>query len=227
MPHPIKGDGIVAFVVLRPGHRPSEELRREARQLAKYGVNLVRLHGPMFDRRGEVDLAKVHRALDVVEAMKAEGIYTHFSIYFPLWLDPPADLDWLPGYDGKSHAFASLYFNDRFQEKYRDWWRALLTTPRTGPGPVRPRPAPAARRPDRAVPAQTSTTRLPPGNRWSPGPPGPGPRVIRDGNYAAPPGYCRSGMRGFFTLLSGERSDYVGFRLAGEIRTAVEEWAGY
>ena len=59
------------------------------------------------------------------------------------------------------------------------------------------------------------------------GPPGPGPRVIRDGNYAAPPGYCRSGMRGFFTLLSGERSDYVGFRLAGEIRTAVEEWAGY
>ena len=29
VPHPIKGDGIVAFVVLRPGHQPSEALRRE------------------------------------------------------------------------------------------------------------------------------------------------------------------------------------------------------
>src|SRR5689334_9154381 len=29
VPHPIKGDGIVTFVVLRTGHTPSEELRRE------------------------------------------------------------------------------------------------------------------------------------------------------------------------------------------------------
>ncbi len=106
-----------------------DELKREARQLAKYGVNLVRLHSPLFDKRGEVDPAKIQRAFDVVETMKAEGIYTHFSIYFPLWLDPPADLDWLPGYDGKTHAFASLYFNAQFQEKYRNWWKALLTTP--------------------------------------------------------------------------------------------------
>lgn len=106
-----------------------DDLKREARQLAKYGVNLVRLHGPLFDKRGEVDPAKIARAFEVVETMKAEGIYTHFSIYFPLWLDPPADLDWLPGYDGKSHSFATLYFNSKFQEKYRSWWKALLTTP--------------------------------------------------------------------------------------------------
>lgn len=111
-----------------------EDLRREARQLAKYGVNLVRLHGPMFNKRGEVDPAHVQRAFDVVETMKAEGIYTHFSIYFPLWFDPPTDLDWMPGYDGKSHSFATLYFNSKFQEKYRSWWKALLTTasPTTG-----------------------------------------------------------------------------------------------
>ena len=83
----------------------------------------------MFDKRGEVDPAKIQRAFDVVETMKAEGIYTHFSIYFPLWFDPPADLDWLPGYDGKTHPFATLYFNPKFQEKYRSWWKALLTTP--------------------------------------------------------------------------------------------------
>ena len=111
-----------------------DDLKREARQLAKYGVNLVRLHGPMFDKRGEVDPAKIARAIEIVEVLKAEGIYTHFSIYFPLWLDPAADLEWLPGYDGKSHAFATLYFNAKFQEKYRGWWKALLTTPSPSTG---------------------------------------------------------------------------------------------
>lgn len=106
-----------------------QDLKREARQMAKYGVNLVRLHGGMFDKRGEVDPAHVRHAIDVVETMKAEGIYTHFSIFFPLWFDPPADLDWMPGYNGKTHSFATLYFNPKFQEKYRSWWKALLTTP--------------------------------------------------------------------------------------------------
>lgn len=127
--HSQTGKPVRFWAVNGAAAKSRDELKREARQLAKYGVNLVRLHGPMFDKRGEVDPAKIQRAFDVVETMKAEGIYTHFSIYFPLWLDPPADLDWLPGYDGKSHAFASLYFNAKFQEKYRGWWKALLTTP--------------------------------------------------------------------------------------------------
>ncbi|MBC7820178.1 MAG: hypothetical protein IAG10_25115, partial [Planctomycetaceae bacterium] len=127
--HSQTGEPVRFWAVNGAAAKNRDELKREARQLAKYGVNLVRLHGPMFDKRGEVDSAKIERAIDVVETMKAEGIYTHFSIYFPLWLDPPADLDWLPGYDGKSHAFAALYFNAKFQEKYRGWWKALLTTP--------------------------------------------------------------------------------------------------
>ncbi len=127
--HSQTGEPVRFWAVNGAAAKSRDELKREARQLAKYGVNLVRLHGPLFDKRGEVDPAKIQRAFDVVEAMKAEGIYTHFSIYFPLWLDPPANLDWLPGYDGKSHAFATLYFNAKFQEKYRGWWQALLTTP--------------------------------------------------------------------------------------------------
>jgi hypothetical protein len=47
--------------------------------LAKYGVNLVRIHGGYFDRNGEVDQAKVQHAFEIVEAMKAEGIYSYFS----------------------------------------------------------------------------------------------------------------------------------------------------
>ncbi len=127
--HSQSGEPVRFWAVNGAAANSREQLKREARQLAKYGVNLVRLHGPMFDKRGEVDPTKIQRAIDVVETMKAEGIYTHFSIYFPLWLDPPTDLDWMPGYDGKSHAFATLYFNKKFQEKYRTWWQALLTTP--------------------------------------------------------------------------------------------------
>src|ERR1041384_1741300 len=106
-----------------------DALRKCARTLAKRGVNMVRVHGDYFDKDGEVDMAKVRHALEIVEAMKAEGIYTHFSIYFPLLLSPEAGTRWLEGYDGTKHPFAALFFNPDFQAQYRKWWTALLTTP--------------------------------------------------------------------------------------------------
>ncbi|MDP1797426.1 MAG: hypothetical protein Q8K78_08095 [Planctomycetaceae bacterium] len=113
---------------------PPEDLKGDAlkacaKLLAQYGINLVRIHGPLFDKNGETDLAKVRHAQEIVAAMKAEGIYTHFSIYFPLWFTPSADLPWLKGYDGKKHPFAALQFNPEFQAKHRGWLKALLTTP--------------------------------------------------------------------------------------------------
>ncbi len=123
------GEPVRFWAVNGPFAKNRDDLKHETRQLAKYGVNLVRMHGPMFDKRGEVDPARVRRAFDVVETMKEQGVYTHLSIYFPLWFDPPADLEWMAGYDGKSHSFATLYFNPKFQEKYRGWWKAVLTTP--------------------------------------------------------------------------------------------------
>ena len=112
-----------------PAELTGEALRRCARLLASYGVNLVRVHGAMFDKDGEPDLAKVRHAQEIVAAMKAEGIYTHFSIYFPLWFSPRAGLPWLEGYSGNQHPFAALLLNPAFQEKHRSWLRALLTTP--------------------------------------------------------------------------------------------------
>ncbi len=112
-----------------PHHLTGAELQRCARALAKRGVNLVRVHGRLFDKSGEPDLDRVRHAVEVVEAMKAEGIYTHFSIYFPLWFAPAADLPWLEGYDGRKFPFGALMFNEAFQEKYRAWWKSLLTTP--------------------------------------------------------------------------------------------------
>ncbi len=112
-----------------PEDLPPADLRQCARMLAKYGVNMIRIHGGYFDKDGEVDPAKIQHAIKVVSAMKAEGIYTHFSIYFPLWLDPKPGNRWLQGYNGSQHSFASLMFNPDFQAQYRKWWTALLTTP--------------------------------------------------------------------------------------------------
>ncbi len=116
-----------------PGDTPAE-LRRSARVLSKYGVNLVRIHGGYFDADGNIDPAKIKHAIDTVEALKAEGIYSHFSIYFPLWLNPKPNTPWLPGYNGSQHPFAALTFNHEFQEKYHSWWNALLTTPSAASG---------------------------------------------------------------------------------------------
>jgi hypothetical protein len=124
------------WAVNGPGREDKDRaaLRRTARLLAKYGVNLLRRHGAIFDKEGELDPAAVKRTIATVEEMKAEGIYSHLSIYFPLWFTPRADHPWLEGYDGQKHPFAALMFNPAFQEKYRAWWKALLTTPSEATG---------------------------------------------------------------------------------------------
>jgi hypothetical protein len=129
--HSGNGEQVRFWAVNGPPHDVKERpaLRQDARLLAKYGVNLVRRHGAIFNKDGEVDRAAVKQAIAIVEEMKTAGIYTHLSIYFPLWFTPRADHPWLEGYDGKKHPFAALLFNPKFQDKYREWWKALLTTP--------------------------------------------------------------------------------------------------
>ncbi len=133
--HTATGEPVRFWAVNGPPHNlNADALRRCARMLAKHGVNLVRIHGGYFDKDGEVDPAKVKHAFAIVEAMKAEGIYSYFSIYFPLWLAPKAGTPWLQGYDGNKKPFAALFFNPDFQAQYRKWWSALLTTPNPATG---------------------------------------------------------------------------------------------
>lgn len=122
------------WAVNGPPGKDRESLRKQARLLAKRGVNLVRIHHGYYDAQGQFDPDAVRVAQEVVEAMKAEGIYSHFSIYFPLWLAPAPGTPWLPGYDGQKHPFAALMFNPEFQEVYRGWWKRLLTTPNPSTG---------------------------------------------------------------------------------------------
>jgi len=129
--HSATGEKVRFWAVNGPPSEAKDRaaLRQTGRLLAFYGVNLVRRHGAIFDKEGEVDPKAVKQAIAIVEEMKAAGIYTHLSIYFPLWFTPRAGHPWLEGYDGNKHPFAALMFNPKFQEKYREWLRALLTTP--------------------------------------------------------------------------------------------------
>lgn len=100
-----------------------------ARMLAKHGVNLVRMHGSVFsEKTGKLDTAKVTRIRTAVDAMKKEGIYSHLSIYFPLWLKPANGSGWREGYDGNKPVFGLIYFEKEFQQLYRSWLEAVLTS---------------------------------------------------------------------------------------------------
>ncbi|MBI2919943.1 MAG: hypothetical protein HYY18_02535 [Planctomycetes bacterium] len=100
-----------------------------AGRLAKCGVNLARLHGPVFDAKA---LDGLH---SLVSALKARGIYVSLSFYFPLWVNAGPEFG-LEGYDTieNKRPFAAIYFDTEFQAKYRGWAKTLLTTknPYTG-----------------------------------------------------------------------------------------------
>jgi hypothetical protein len=112
-----------------PADESPEALARTARLLARYGVNLVRLHGSLYDESGNLKADAIQSRIAAVNAMKRQGIYSHLSIYFPLWLTPKPGTPWLEGYDGKTHPFAAIYFSPAFQAQYQQWWKAVLLTP--------------------------------------------------------------------------------------------------
>ncbi len=141
--HAKSGEPVRFWAVNGPPHElKGEPLRGCARMLASHGVNLVRAHGAVFDEQtGELRPDRVQHLVEVVEAMKAEGIYTHLSIYFPLWFKPKAGLPWLEGYDGTKNPFAALMFNEGFQRQWEGWWRAVLTAKTSAGTPLLAEPA--------------------------------------------------------------------------------------
>jgi hypothetical protein len=76
---------------------------------------------------GKLDAPQLGRTLRAVRIFKQHGIYSTLSIYFPSWLNLGTKNGW-PEYSGKT-PFALLFFDAKFQAIYRNWWRAVLTTP--------------------------------------------------------------------------------------------------
>ena len=129
--HAKTGKPVRFWAVNGPPHdiKDPAELVRCGRLLAKYGINMTRIHGGCYDEAGTLKPDIVQHKIEIVQAMKQSGIYSHLSIYFPLWLKPKAGTPWLKGYDGTKHPFAALYFNKDFQQQYQSWWKAMLLTP--------------------------------------------------------------------------------------------------
>ena len=72
-----------------PRQLRGESLVRCARMLAKQGVNLVRVHGGLVDEKtGQPNRKRMEHMREIVQVMRDEGIYTHLSIYFPIWFSP-------------------------------------------------------------------------------------------------------------------------------------------
>lgn len=111
------------------------ELARYARMMAKFGVNMVRLHAPLWSEKdfARVDPAKLDGVHRLLAALKQEGIYLELSSYYPVWLTAHG-LSCFDGYEGDQRPFSASFFNPCVQEAQRSWWRTLLTTknPYTG-----------------------------------------------------------------------------------------------
>ncbi len=96
-----------------------------AKRLAKSGVNMVRLHGPIYGpRESRFDPARLDNLHRMVYALKNEGIYVSLSFYFPLWFSLDED----------RRPFMLLFFDPEMQKIHRGWAKDLLTreNPYTG-----------------------------------------------------------------------------------------------
>ncbi len=129
----------VRFWAVNTGHSLCEAddatIEATAAHWAKRGINLVRIHGGMFDRQGNdptrIDPDQLKRLHHVIQALKRHGIYTHVSHFFPLWMQLKAS-DGIPGAALGKHPFALPFFEPRMQAIYRSWVKQILTTPIEG-----------------------------------------------------------------------------------------------
>lgn len=125
----------VRFWAINSGHGLSDAddalIELTAKRWAKGGINLVRLHGGLFDRKGNdptvIDRHQLERFHRTVQILKKHGIYTKLSHFFPLWMQLKAS-DGIAGAAMGKNPFCLPYFEPRMQEIYRAWLKQLLTT---------------------------------------------------------------------------------------------------
>lgn len=121
------------------GAYDEDDMARNARFLAKIGVNMVRFHGSFSPREKaakltEVNRKEIDRCWKLVAAMKKEGIYTTISPFWGHAGHSGAQASWgLEGY-GKEDVWGLLFFNEEMKAAYKGWMRELYTkkNPYTG-----------------------------------------------------------------------------------------------
>ncbi len=120
--------------------KTNAELAYHARFLAKFGVNMVRMHGS-FSPKGkgtkitDFDKEEIDRAWRLVAAMKKQGIYTTISPYWASGGHTGTAASWgIEGHGDKADLWGLLFFRDDLKAGYKAWTKALLTrrNPYTG-----------------------------------------------------------------------------------------------
>jgi hypothetical protein len=115
------------------------ELREHARFLAKRGVNMVRFHG-QIPQAGQdagpleaIDESERDRLWQLVAAMRDEGIYVTFSLYYPHAIREEVAQRWQVPEDSAGLT-GMIYFDPVLQEAYKGWLRETLLSlnPHTG-----------------------------------------------------------------------------------------------
>jgi hypothetical protein len=122
---------------LRTGQHDMKELRREARFLAKHGVNAIRVFAMLPPTGEHSKLTDVNEedldSLFMTEAaMKAEGIYTFTGAYWPV--STQLQKSWGATDPQRGQCEDLVYFDPKFQVGYKAWMKALCTrkNPYTG-----------------------------------------------------------------------------------------------
>lgn len=127
--HEATGEPVRFWGVNRGGwdRMSQKEWQEAARMLAKRGVNLVRFHSGIFhgknnegEPKWDVDENKLDALFYAIAALKEEGIYSHLSLYFPLWLKGP-DPERFPGIGDDDPPFMQHVINEDFESIYRSW----------------------------------------------------------------------------------------------------------
>ena len=110
-----------------------EEMDLLAARLAKLGVNMVRIDGPLLDAHSSdparLDPVMLDNLFYLVNALKKQGIYSALSNYFVLSF-PINSRYGIPGTEdiaGKT-PFGLLIFEPRMQEIYKSWQLQILDT---------------------------------------------------------------------------------------------------
>ena len=126
------GPGLIA--------QPKDKIDFVAKKLAKMGVNMVRMHGPVYDRKSSDPSVITDEYLDsfhyFVNTMKKQGIYVKLSIYWTAWL-PMKNEYGFDGFTGKYEnkgAGCLFFFDEKLQAIYKKWCERLMLTknPYTG-----------------------------------------------------------------------------------------------
>ena len=89
-------------------------------RMADFGVNLIRVNGPLGNRFGVVNTHILNKLFYFIKACKQRGIYVALALYSPEYymLYPASGYE---GFNKPSHPYGMLYLNKKFREQYKKW----------------------------------------------------------------------------------------------------------